>query len=164
MASQFVSIAAQHSVFRSARSPALIVFDEDVCTMICCSNSSHKFSGCFSHNIFDNLVTHLGFLYSGFLQHEPINIYFYFTCPHPTFDKTQWHSSLLPVTHLLHSTTTIHWLLAAALHEAFFFFNRKELEQVVSVLHQSQSRQKLCSYRPKFQQHYIWHNQALQTR
>lgn len=45
-----------------------------------------------------------------------------------------------------------------------FFFNRKKLEQVVSVLHQSQSRLKLCSYRPKFQQHYIWHNEALQTR
>lgn len=122
MASQFVSIAAQRSVFRSARSPVLIVFDEDVCTVICCSNSSHKFSGYISHNIFDNLVTRLGFLYSGFLQHEAINVYFYFTCPHPTFDKTQWHSSLLPVTHFLRGTTAIHWLLAAALHEAFFFF------------------------------------------
>lgn len=67
MASQFALIAAQHSRLATARSQVLIVFDEDVYATIHSSNSSHQFSDYSSRNMFDNVVTHLGFLYSGFL-------------------------------------------------------------------------------------------------
>lgn len=58
------------------------------------ATAATKVSVYISHKIFDNVVTLLGFLYSGLLQHEAINICFCFTCPHSTFDKTQWHSTL----------------------------------------------------------------------
>lgn len=59
------------------------------------------------------------------------NIYF---CWDPTFDKTQWHSFLLPATHF-HSITALLWAHAAALHESVS--QSQESEQVVSVMHHS---------------------------
>lgn len=91
---------------------------------------------------------------------KAINIYFSLYLPTSSF----WQNTVAFFPPAGDTLSTRHYDRLTWCFFFFFFLNGKELEQVVSVLHQSESRQKLRRCRPKFQQHYVWHNEALQRR